>query len=102
KLKTHSFFLDEIVFMRIGGHFAGRPPVNHGHILGAAAFGDGGAVDGGIPCSDYDHVSANLQIVAIQFALLDIFESIEDVCFAGDAQVWRCAQAQAEKNCVEL
>ena len=59
KRETNAFVLDEFVFVGVGGHFIFGAAIDHGDLPGAEAFGDGGAIDGGVARADHDHVAAD-------------------------------------------
>ena len=94
KFEGDAFTLDEIIFVGIGGHFIFGAAVNHGDASGAEAFGNGGAIDGGVTGADDDNIGSYFQIRRVQFAQFDIFEAVEDQIFAGNAEMLGVAQGQ--------
>src|SRR6187399_3275175 len=79
KAELYTLELREVVFVRVRRHFAVCSTVNHGHTLGSKAVRDCDAIDGGIASADHRDVSSDLHRAGINFALLDVGQSVEDV-----------------------
>src|SRR6516162_4228096 len=102
KRESHDFTLDELVFMRVGGHLFFRSAIDHGDQIRAESFGDRRAVDGRVSRADYYDIFPNDKCVQIELALLDIFESVQDVLLPGNAQSCCDSEADAEEHRMEI
>ncbi len=84
--KADSLPFDEVIFVGIRGHFFFRTAIDHRDLVGAEAFGDGGAINRGITRANHDNIASDDKFVHVQFALLDVFQPIQNVFLAGNAR----------------
>src|SRR5438105_14941667 len=86
KREIHALAFYEIIFMRIRCHFLVSTPVTHRDLVGAQSFGNGRTINGRVARSDHRDISSDHQLARSELALLDVFESIDDVVFTRNAQ----------------
>ena len=70
--------------------------------FGAETFGDSGAINRGITRANHDNIAANDKFVHVHFALLDVFQSIQNVFLAGNAESSGDPQAHTKKHCAKV
>ena len=81
-----AFFAGKVVLVLIAGHFAVGAAIDHGHTVCAKSAGDGGAIDGGVACTDYNDVAADFQGLGCGLAGFNEGEAVDDGFFAFDAE----------------
>jgi hypothetical protein len=96
--QAHALTFDEVVFVGIRRHLFFRAPIDHRDFAGAQALGDGGAINRRVASADHHDIAADNEVECIQFALLDVLQSIDDVVFAGNAQGRRGPRPRPERR----
>src|SRR5437763_5747382 len=102
KREIHALAFYEIIFMRIRCHFLVSTPVNHRDLVRAQSFGNGRTINSRVARSDHRDISSDHQLARSELALLDVFESIDNVVFTRNAQGRRLAETHAEKDRAKL